>query len=60
MRVVGSTHKLAPGATQGRTVAFSIADGTVKATLATGEPMELRVAGSARKLAPGATLEVPL
>jgi trehalose/maltose hydrolase-like predicted phosphorylase len=45
---------------QGRTVAFSIADGAVKATLATGEPMELRVAGSARKLAPGATLEVPL
>jgi trehalose/maltose hydrolase-like predicted phosphorylase len=45
---------------RGRTVAIRIADGSVQATLAKGEAVEIRIAGSARHLELGATVQVPM
>jgi trehalose/maltose hydrolase-like predicted phosphorylase len=45
---------------RGRCVAIRIAGGTVQATLAKGEEMEMRIAAAKHKLTPGRTLQVSM
>ena len=45
---------------RGRSVAIRIVGRTLEATLAEGEPMEMRIAAATRKLTAGATLQVSL
>jgi trehalose/maltose hydrolase-like predicted phosphorylase len=44
----------------GRSVAIRIAGRTVEATLAEGEPIEIRIAAATRKLTSGAPLQLSL
>jgi trehalose/maltose hydrolase-like predicted phosphorylase len=45
---------------RGRSVAVRLTSGSVEATLAAGEPMEIRIAGQARRLEPNTTVRLPL
>ena len=45
---------------RGRSVAIRIVGRTLEATLAAGEPMEMRIAAATRKLSAGVTLQVSL
>jgi trehalose/maltose hydrolase-like predicted phosphorylase len=45
---------------RGSPVAVRVADGTLQATLAAGQPIEVRLAGAAHRLAAGETVQVPV